>query len=64
MSLSTAIALLLGLAAVLLVILEITRETGDVGPASTWRTFLSGALTAAVLLALAATLTLFRNVAG
>lgn len=64
MSLNRAIALLLVLAAVLLVVLEVSRETGDERRPSTWRMFLSGALTAAVLLALVATLSLFKSVAG
>jgi hypothetical protein len=66
MSLSVAISVLLGLAAALTISLEVTRELGERGswlPAG-WRSFVTGALTAAVLLALVATLSLFHSVAA
>jgi hypothetical protein len=63
MSLNTGIALLLGLAAVLLVSLEVSRELrgGTERHAGPWGSFVSGALTTAVLLALVATLVLFHR---
>lgn len=66
MSLSTAIALLLVIAALVLIVLEVARELSDpeTRQPRTWRPLLSGALTAAVILALVATLTLFHSVAG
>jgi hypothetical protein len=64
MSLNAAIALLLGLAGILAVTLEVTRELGRsprLPPG--WRSFVSGALAMTVLLALVATLSLFHSVA-
>lgn len=64
MSISVALGLLLSCAAALASLLEVTRETRDPeGRPVSWRFFAVGALTATVVLALAATFALFRTVA-
>jgi hypothetical protein len=63
-TLNAAIAILLGLAAALALTLEVTRELGRTPRLPPgWRSFVSGALAMTVLLALVATLSLFRSVA-